>query len=782
MNATPAPFPRLAQLRARPAPPPHGPSDTAVQTEAAWVRPALIALLVCTAVAYLWDLSASGYANSFYAAAVQAGTKSWKAFLFGSLDSSNFITVDKPPASLWVMALSGRVFGFSSWSMLVPQALEGVLAVALLYAAIKRWFGAGAGLLAGALLAITPVAALMFRFNNPDALLVCLLVASAYCLTRALERAGSGWVIAAGSLIGLAFLTKMMQAFLVLPAFGVVYLLAAPTGLRRRLWQLLAGGLAIVVSGGWWVAIVALWPAGSRPFIDGSPDNNILNLITGYNGLERIFAGGAPGGGGVSSGGAVLAGRAARGGSAVLGGSAVSGGGAGQGGPGGGQMFSGPTGLLRLFDTAMGGQASWLLPAALLALGVGLWMRRRTPRTDRARAALLLWGGWLIVSGLVFSLATGVIHTYYTVALAPAIAALIAITASLLWPVRHTLLARTVTALAVLMTAAWSWALLDRTPEWQPWLRGLIVASALIAIVSLLASPLLRAYTRPAVIVSGALALIACLGGPVAYSAQTITTAHTGSIPSAGPAVAGAGFPGGVDFARGAGPPTRGAPGVAGVSGLFGPGASGSLTGGGPATGGSPGAGQTNVSKALVKTLAAGASRFRWVAATDGSQSAATLELATGGEPVMAIGGFNGEGGHLTLAQFKRYVSRREIHYYIASGGGRPGSGGPASGGAGSGGPASGGAGSGGPASGAPGSGGAGSGRAGSGGPGPSGGARSGSTGTGTSGRGADSHGGGRGGPGGYSSSEITEWLEAHFKAVNVAGQTLYDLDQPRSS
>ena len=771
MSATPVPAQRILQ---RPRRPPHRypPSDAAASTEASWVRPALIVLLACSAAAYLWDLSASGYANSFYAAAVQAGTKSWKAFLFGSLDSSNFITVDKPPASLWVMALSGRIFGFSSWSMLVPQALEGVLAVALLFGAIRRWFGAGAGLLAGALLAITPVAALMFRFNNPDALLVCLLVASAYCLTRALERAHSGWVIAAGSLIGLAFLTKMMQAFLILPAFGAVYLLAAPTELRRRLWQLLAGALAIVVTGGWWVALVALWPAGSRPFVNGSPDNNIFNLITGYNGLERIFAGGgAPGG---------------RGGA--------------QGGPGGGQMFSGPTGLLRLFDTAMGGQASWLLPAALLALGAGLWMRRRAPRTDRARAALLLWGGWLIVSGLVFSLATGVIHTYYTVALAPAIAALIAIAASLLWPVRHTLLARAVTALAVLVTAAWSWTLLDRTPQWQPWLRGLIAATAFIGVVGLLAAPLLRAHARPAAIVSAALALIACLGGPLAYSAQTIATAHSGSIPSAGPTVAGAGveLPGGLGFARAgglrgsvggvpggagrlrggafppgaSGSPARGAPGLlagggaagvrirgaAGGLSLFGPGRRGSLSGHSAATGAAPGPGQTDVSKALVKKLETGAGRFRWVAATDGSQSAASLELATGGEPVMAIGGFNGQGGHLTLAQFERYVAGGEIHYYITSGG----AGGPTGGARG---PTGGGAG---PTGGAR---------------GPTGGA-GGSTG-GAGGSNASARGGGAGarggGSGGYSSSAITAWVEAHFKAVDVGGQTVYDLSQTQT-
>jgi len=255
-------------------------------------RVALFALLALTAIAYLWNLGASGDANSFYAAAVQAGTRSWKAFFFGSLDSSSFITTDKPPASIWVMALSGRIFGFSSWSMLVPQALEGVAAVGLLYAAVRRWFGSAAGLGAGLVLALTPVAALMFRFNNPDALLVMLLVASAYCLTRALERAGTRWVLAAGTLIGFAFLAKMMQAFLVLPAFGLVYLVAAPTGLRRRLAQLLAGALAILVSCGWWVAIVALWPANSRPLIDGSPDNNIFNLIFGYNGLGRIFGSG----------------------------------------------------------------------------------------------------------------------------------------------------------------------------------------------------------------------------------------------------------------------------------------------------------------------------------------------------------------------------------------------------------------------------------------------------------------------------------------------------------
>jgi 4-amino-4-deoxy-L-arabinose transferase-like glycosyltransferase len=663
---------------------------------AAWEWPALLALLALTALAYLWDLSSSGYANSFYAAAVQAGTKSWKAFFFGSLDSSSFITVDKPPASLWVMELSGRLFGFSSWSMLVPQALEGVAAVGLLYSAVRRWFGAGPGLIAGALMALTPVAALMFRFNNPDALLVLMLVAAAYCLVRAIEHAGTRWVLAAGAMIGIAFLAKMMQAFLVLPAFALVYVVAAPTTLRRRLLQLLAGGAAMLASAGWWVAIVALWPAGSRPYIDGSSDNSILNLITGYNGLGRIFGSSGPGGGG------------------------------------GGANFSGATGPLRLFNDLMGGQASWLIPAALIALGGGLWARRRAPRTDRIRAALLLWGGWLVVTALVFSFGRGVIHTYYTVALAPAIGALVAIGAAMAWRRREQLHARALAALAVGASAGWGYVLLGRTPSWEPWLRPLVVCLGVLAVLGLLAAPALaatgRARTR-LLAAAAVLGAVASLAGPTAYAAQAISTAHTGSTPSAGPATASAGAfrgPGGAGgpssrpggTSRGGFPPGAGAP--AGFAGSGRTGFSGSASGAAGAsrarlaTGGSGapgGGGQISVSKALVTALQGEASRYRWVAATSGSQTAASLELATGGEPVMAIGGFSGQGGQLTLAQFEGYVARGEIHYWIGSGGG----------------------------------------------------------------------GGGPAGPGGSGSTQsIDTWVAAHYKARTIGGETVYDLSEAK--
>src|SRR3954469_16559710 len=215
-----------------------------------WVRPGLIGLLLATAVLYLWGLGASGWANAFYSAAVQAGSASWKAFFFGASDAAASITVDKPPASLWVMALSVRAFGLSSWSILVPQALMGVATVGILWATVRRRFGPGAALLAGAPLALTPVAALMFRFNNPDALLVLLLTAAAWAVLRGVEDGRTRWMMLAGALVGLGFLTKQLQAFLVLPAFGAAWLLAAPVGVGRRLRDgLLAVGAMVAAAG-----------------------------------------------------------------------------------------------------------------------------------------------------------------------------------------------------------------------------------------------------------------------------------------------------------------------------------------------------------------------------------------------------------------------------------------------------------------------------------------------------------------------------------------------------
>jgi 4-amino-4-deoxy-L-arabinose transferase-like glycosyltransferase len=317
---------------------PPAPAPTAPLRDPRWARLTLAGLLGGTALLYLWGLGASGYANTFYSAAVQAGSTSWKALLFGSSDAANSIMVDKPPASLWVMELSVRIFGLNPWSILVPQALEGVATVGVLYAAARRWHGPAAGLLAGAVLALTPVTALMFRFNNPDALLVLLLTLGAYALVRALEDGRTGWLVTTAALIGFGFLTKMMQAFLVVPGFALAYLVAAPVTLRRRMGQLLLAGLTLVASSGWWVTLVELWSASDRPYVGGSQTNSVLELIFGYNGFGRLTGNeiGRVGGGGRP------------------------------GGPGGGMSSGGGAG--QLFGSAMGSQIAWLLPAALLFL------------------------------------------------------------------------------------------------------------------------------------------------------------------------------------------------------------------------------------------------------------------------------------------------------------------------------------------------------------------------------------------------------------------------------
>ncbi|TSD97237.1 glycosyltransferase family 39 protein [Skermania sp. ID1734] len=560
-----------------------------------WVRPAFAALLLATAVLYVWNLSASGWANDFYAAAVQAGTQNWKALLFGSLDPGNAITVDKPPAAMWVMALSGRLFGFSSWSMLVPQALMGVASVALVYAAVRRVSGPVPGLLAGAVLALTPVAALMFRFNNPDALLVLLLVTGGYCMVRAVESASTRWIALAGAAVGFAFLTKMMQAFLVLPAFGAAFLIAAPVSVWRRLGKLAIAAVVMVVSGGWLVALVAVWPSGSRPYIGGSTDNSLLELALGYNGLGRVL------------------------------------GGEGNGGPGGGggnTAFGGSTGITRLFGMSMGTEISWLLPAALIGLVAGLWFTRRTPRTDRTRASLVLWGGWVLVTGLVFSFMAGTVHPYYTVALAPGIAALIGISTVELWRGRDYLPVRAALGAMLAVTGVWNFILLDRTPEWLPALRWvLLVGSIVVASVLVAGGHEVKRLTAILAITG----LLFGLGGTAAYAIDTAAQAHGGSIPTSGPSTGG--------------------------------------FGGGPGGHGTPGSSENSAVEALIKNT-----DTRWAAATVGSHGAASLELSTGAS-VMAIGGFTGSDNSPTLAQFKQYVTDHEVGYFIADQGGPGGRG-----------------------------------------------------------------------------------------------------------
>jgi len=646
------------------------------RADARWLRPAFWALLVLTAVVYCWDLSVSGYANSFYAAAVQAGTKSWTAFFFGSLDSSNFITVDKPPASLWVMVLSARLFGFSSTSLLLPQALMAVASVALVWGTVRRTL---------ARLGTTTAAALMFRFDNPDALLVLLMTAGAYCTVRALPRGSWRWIALAGVALGVAFLTKMLQGLLVLPAFGLVYLVAARTSWGKRAIGLGIAAVSLVASAGWWVVAVALWPADARPYIGGSTNDTVLDLVFGYNGLGRIFGGSGNGGGGMGGGTA-------------------------------GSSFGGSTGLDRLFSSEMGLEISWLLPAALVALVLGLVVVGRRHPADPARAGLVLWGGWLLVTGLVFSYMSGTIHPYYTVALAPAIAGLVGTGGALLWHARERVTGRLGLAAMVGGTASWSWCLLDENPTWLPWLRWVVLLGGLLAAAAIVVGsvPALRRLVAVGVLAGTLFGLT----GTTAYALVTTTVAHSGSIPSVGPAGSssggsgggpgGGGMPGGAAGPGGsaAGPETDGSDGAgssggsggtqqghggqpgstqqgpggqapsgsvptapegttgAGTTGDGTTGGEGTTRVGGGAAGGAPGGAGATTSAALTKLLAA--TDTTWSAAVDGSQSAAQLELASD-TAVMAIGGWSSDPTP-TLAEFETAVAEGKISYYISSG------------------------------------------------------------------------------------------------------------------
>ena len=677
-----------------------------------WARPALLVLLVGTGLLYLAGLSRNGWANEFYAAAVQAGTKSWKAFLFGSLDSSNFITVDKPAGFLWPMELSARVFGLNPWSLLVPQALEGVATVGVLYTTVRRWFGPPAGLIAAAIMALTPVAALMFRFDNPDALLVLLITLAAYATTRAIESGRTRWLVLAGAFVGLGFLAKQLAAFTVLPGLALGYLWAGPPKIGKRIWQLLGGGAAMVGAAGWWVAIVLLTPASDRPYVGGSTDNNILNLTFNYNGFGRL----------TGNGGGGFGGTIPRDLERIRSGS-----GRGIPRPGGGigGGFGGATGITRLFQADFGGQIAWLLPAALLALAAMLWLSRRAPRTDRTRAAALVWGGWLLVTGLVFSYMSGIIHPYYTIALAPAIGALVGIGSVELWRVRHTWFACAVLAAGLAITAIWAWILLDRSPGWFPWLRVAIVIAGAAAAGMILARRALRpaaGWRRTVLAAAVPLALIGGLGAPMAYSIDTAATTQSGAVPSAGPTVAGSfgipgarsGFPGGADRRL-------------------------------PAGAGGGSGGQASISATVAKLLEAGASGYRWAAATVSSTSAASIELGSNGVPVMAIGGFSGSDPAPSLAEFEKLVSGHQIHYFVSggAGGGFSGFAGP---------------------------------------PGEPGASRA-------SDFAASPDGGppagfaAAGGPGGGSgdASQITSWVEAHFRSETVGGTTVYDLSSPKA-
>ena len=472
-----------------------GGGTSPVRGTASWQRLAVVAVLALSAFAYLWDLGRSGWGYGIYATAVQAGTRSWKAALFGSMDAGNFISLDKSPGSLWVMEVSARVFGLSSWSLLVPEALEGVATVGLVYLCVKRWSSAQAGLVAAFLTALTPASAAIFRFDNPDALLTLCMVGSAYATVRAVDDGRARWAVVAGAMLGVAFLAKLLEALVAGPGLLAAYLLAGPGRLGRRTRHSAYAGVAALVAGGWWPALVELTPASARPYVGGTRDNSVVNLIFGYDGFGRLSGHGqAP----------PLSMR----GLAVL-----------------------WTDASRLFGSYMGSQASWLLPGAAILGVAALVVAGRSHREERVRAAVVMWGGWLAVGWGVLSFSQGMVHPYYAVVLAPAIGALAGVGGWRLWQLRDRREARWVLGTAVVCTSVWAFGVLDVHDPWRWLCYAVLGAGALAGAGGLLwKSPSRATRTGTALV-----AVFACLAGPGLYTAGEIVNPPVVADPYAAP-------------------------------------------------------------------------------------------------------------------------------------------------------------------------------------------------------------------------------------------------------
>jgi 4-amino-4-deoxy-L-arabinose transferase-like glycosyltransferase len=584
-----------------------------------WHVVAVGAVLALSAVLNLYRLSQNGWANTYYSAAVRSMLGSWRNFFFVSFDPGGLVSVDKPPLALWVQAASAKLFGFSTLSLLVPEALAGVAAVGLLYLLVARVFGRLAGVVAALALALSPVSVSVSRDNNPDALLALLLVAAAYVGLRSVESGRLRTLLLTAALVGLAFNTKMLAAAVVVPALAVAHLVFAPGGLGRKLRHgALATAVLVAVSGAW-IAAVELTPAVDRPYVGSTTDNSALSLALGYNGLGRVTGqeGGTSVGGGL------------------------------------GGAFSGTPGLGRLLNDALGDQGGWLLALAVVG-GVSALLAAVLGRRRRELAALTVVGGWFVTAAAIFSFSSGIIHTYYLSALAPALAGLVGIGAASLWRDARRGSAWVVLPLAAIALSAWIEIDLLQRSAYLAWLRWVVVLSALAAFAVVASLAVRDAFDdrMRSLVAAGAVAL--AIGGllvaPAAWSATTWRSAVNGVFPGAGPS-----------FVTGL------STGSASAIGRFGGPPGGGGFGGAPPAGGPfAGGGDSGIGSALSYVHAHGAtSRFALVVSSE--QEAATYVVR--GEPVASLGGFTGRETVLTPTYLARLVRDGDARYFLLGGG-----------------------------------------------------------------------------------------------------------------
>ncbi|MDH6125443.1 glycosyltransferase family 39 protein [Kitasatospora sp. GP82] len=666
-----------------------------------YARPALLGIAALAAVLYAWNIDQSSF-HSFYADAVRSMTESWKAFVFGSFDPANTITLDKLPGFLWPQALSARIFGFHPWALTLPQVIEGVLSVLVLYKVVRRWAGANAALLAAAAFTLTPVAAGLFRTAVEDPAFTLLLLLAADAAQRAAHTARLRPLLLAGVWVGLAFQTKMLEAWAVLPALGAVYLLSAPTSLRRRFGHVALAGLVTVAVSASWMLVVTLTPAKDRPYVDGTTDNSAFSMVVGYNFLNRFSSlgvdaadtgsvqavRGGPGGSGGAGGsgwsggqrggevagthygdtgggpasragaadtpsGAAAAGATAfHGGGGAGGGRSGGNGGGGRSGGGGGGQDGGWT---KMFSSQFAPQTGWLYPLAAIAALCGLAWRRGKPRTDVLRAGLVMWGTWLAVFFLVFSAGSVGGHSYYMGVIATPLAALSGAGIVLLWrayraggPQAWALPA------AITATVAWCAVLAWRFPDFMPWSAPTAIALGAAALALLGAANLPRFAGRRLAMAGLLAGITAMLVTPGAWAASVLDSKYGNSgMGTVGPA---GGFGNHGGSPRSAAGPSQG-------------GGGGGFGGGGFGGRGGESTGLSASQQTLLSYLKAHRGGATYLFATSSWSSASPFILATG-EEVLPMGGFSGGAPSPTLPQFQQLVASGKLHYVLLGGAG----------------------------------------------------------------------------------------------------------------
>lgn len=592
----------------------------------------LAGILVLAACMYGWEAAHVGF-HGFYAVAVRSMTTGWHAFLYGALDPNASITIDKIPGFLWPQALSAMVFGFHPWSLALPQAVEGLVTVFALHAAVRRWIGPNGALLAAGIFALTPVVASLFGKVLEDAMLTCLLVLAAAAWQRAVLTGRLRWLLLCGCWVGLAFQAKMLQSWAVLPAFGLAYLIAAPPRLRTRIRQTLTAGVLCVAVSLSWVVIATLTPAADRPYVDGSTDNSAFAMVFGYNGLARFGSLGVS----AAGTGSVAATQGSHFGA------------------------SGSTGWFKLFEHELASQVGWLYPVAAAGIAFGLWRRGRG-RTDRVRGGTLMWTGWLLTTGLALS-AGSVPHSTYVVAIAPPLAALSAyalLRAVRLYRTAETRAGRLALPALTAVTLGWAARLSAGFPAFLPGIAFPLVALAITAVVVAVAARRVAGGVGRVPTWTAAACCALMLAVPAVWSLSVFDSKYAGS---SGNANAG-GYGGGFHLPKA----WTAAAKSAGVAGHAAAGAgarqAAAPRGFNPFN---PPASLDAAESRLLAYLADHRDGARYLVATE-SWGAASPYILADGASVLPMGGFSGDADFPQPQQFTAMVDSGEVHYVLLTG------------------------------------------------------------------------------------------------------------------